>query len=385
MNGSIVADIRKKILFIQFLPIGGYPPLLNLITCVSQSSNPIIVNWEQAGIRLPNPERLAPMTLCTVKDHGGKITRFAKKVWYAFCSFKYLLKERPFMVVVSDPVTAWLGCLIRPFFNGKLIYIEHDAPPGGKLHYSFMRYSRKILARVADVVFVPNSLRAEFLRSITGTRRDIKLMRNYPRLAEISVQSKQISFESTTGVLKLFYQGSLVRERLPPELIIAVSKSPMVHLSVFGVSTVPDNGYRDHLIDLISRHSVQDRVVLHDPVDVSKLKSIAETHHVGLAFFSDKSDDKNLQTMWGASNKIYQYMAYGLLVLFSSDESEMIDQMNGLGLRCNMASADELVETFNYIRHNFSLIDLLRQNASKKIATDWNFESQYQINVSPLL
>jgi hypothetical protein len=49
--------------------------------------------------------------------------------------------------------------------------------------------------------------------------------------------------------------------------------------------------------------------------------------------FSSFNGDRNLQTMWGASNKISQYMSYGLLVHYSSGGSEILDQVNEFGLR----------------------------------------------------
>lgn len=321
----------------------------------------------------------------SVLSTGGKLKRLRQKFSYAGLALLAVLRIEPDVIFIADPVTAWLGCLIKLFYRKKLIYIEYDAPAVGGWRQSKLMIPRNLLGRLASDVFVPNHARkAEFITA-THRRNSVGVLMNFPTRSEICSTDDMALSEDTVGNLALYYQGSLVPERIPEELIHAVSQLKMVTLTIRGVPPYPDNGYHNRLTRLIFQLNCADRIFLKDALEVSQIKKEAALHDIGIAFFSANSQDSNLQKMWGASNKIYQYMAYGLLVLFSSEEPELISQMTGLGIRCDMGNVGDIVKQLSYLKTHRSDLAAIRRRCLKKVTTDWNFETQYIAVLAPLL
>lgn len=374
-----------KVLFLQFLPIGGYPPLLNLIRSVRATSDTSVLCWEVQDYPLPRPSEFSSIIWRSVLSNGGKLKRLSQKIKYAGLALLALSKIRPDVIFVADPVSAWLGCLISLFFRKKLIYVEYDAPVDEGWRAMKQRVPRYLIGRLASNVLVPNHARKKAFIESTGRRGPVEVLMNFPARSEICSISNLDVRVADHVTLSLYYQGSLVPERVPEELIRAVSQTQAVSLTIRGVQPHPDNGYHQRLSRLIYQLNCADRIFLKEALDVSQLKDEAVLHDIGIAFFSAGSNDPNLQKMWGASNKIYQYMAYGLLVLYSSEEPELIDQMVGHGVRCNMGNVEDICRQLVYLKTHSSELLATRRHCLQKITSEWNFESQFLMVIAPLL
>lgn len=374
----------KKILFLQFQPVAGYPPLMNLMRKCSQRAETRLLYLKIVEHALPLPTDLAPLVLATCAGGAGRLGRMFARCFYALTALKAVWTGSYDVVVVTDANAAWLGCLIRPVLRGKLVYVEYDTPTAVGWRAMIQWAGRNRLARIADMVLVPNSMRLYAVLSESGRTAPAARLANFPPPEEI-VRDPLSEISGEDPQLRLYYQGTLVPERLPEALFAAVAARKTISLTIRGLRTIPDNGYFDQLTALIRSYKIEHQVHLLPPLPARELRAEAARHHVGIAFFNTQVSDVNLRSMWGASNKIYQYMAYGLLVLYSSGEEELVNKMQGFGLRCDATDPESIVAAIDYICRHPTEVQTMREHARRKIADEWNFETEFQAAFEPLL
>jgi glycosyltransferase involved in cell wall biosynthesis len=374
----------KKILFLQFQPVAGYPPLMNLMRCCSARAETHVINLHVSQHALLLPPDLQRLVLKSRPGGSGRLSRFLARIVYAATALSTVCTGSYHVIVVTDANAAWLGWLVRSVFSGNLVYIEYDTTAAGSWRRALMQAARNRLARVADMVLVPNRTRLKALVQESGRTGPTARLANYPTLLEV-VTGALPELSGDGKDLRLYYHGTLVSERLPEALFAAIAARKNVSLTIRGLRTIPENGYFDKLTALIRSYQIESQVRLLAPLPADELRDEAASHHAGIAFFSSSSPDVNLRTMWGASNKVYQYMAYGLLVLFSSAEEEMVSNMEGLGLRCDMADPDSITAAFDYICRHPDDIRTMRERSRRMIADEWNFEAEFRTAFAPLL
>jgi len=134
---------------------------------------------------------------------------------------------------------------------------------------------------------------------------------NYPSLAFFKQFKAKRPLEDT---LKLVYQGVICAEHGLEEII---SLLPFTiqgkRLSLTIIGQINDK-YRLFLTDLSIRYKVEDRLHFKNRVAYQELPLHTTQHHIGIAV--KKPSSINFETAGTASNKIYEYAALGLPIIY---------------------------------------------------------------------
>ncbi len=266
------------------------------------------------------------------------------------------------------------------FSYWNIVYHEHDSPDVrvGAMHSRFIRmmlWTRKELALRAELSVLPNRSRAKTFKQTTGTRRPLLEVWNCSERAEAQV----VHISQFKHELVLFYHGSIVPARLPLAVLQTMSRFPNVRLRVAGYETIGHPNYVSRLrreaqfLNIGSRFDYLGQI----PRRVDLLEECRRAD-VGLALMPPDSVDLNEQTMAGASNKPFDYLACGLALLVS----DLLDWRQffvepGYALACDPldpASIEAALREFlDHPKRRYQMGERGRQ----RILSDWNYESQF--------
>jgi spore maturation protein CgeB len=91
-----------------------------------------------------------------------------------------------------------------------------------------------------------------------------------------------------------------------------------------------------------------------------------------------ETDDLNMESMAGASNKPYDYLACGLALLVSSrtDWEEMFVKP-GFGLSCDPSSTKSLADAFNAFAAHPETTRAMGERGRQRVIGEWNYEQQF--------
>lgn len=366
----------KRILYIQYTDPAGYPPLEHSSRMMAEAGWEILfLGIEQNhNLRFPPHPRIQVKLLPMVPPGWKqKLHYFYYWVWVVL----QLMHWRPGWIYASDVFSTPIAWMLSYFPRLKVLYHEHDSPADSGQNSAFMRGvlgARQRLARRATANILPNEERGKALQQISNTTRPIVIVWNCPSKTEVPERSS-----NDDGCIRLLYQGSIVPERLPSTIIEALAQLPPgVKLHIVGYETQGAAGYSQHLRTLADELGVGHRLVLHGTIPHrADMLAHAASCHIGLAFMPLESHDFNMLTMAGASNKPFDYMACGMVLLITPlPEWEQL--YTGYALACNPADSAALADAIRwYVEHPTE-----RQQMGKagrvRILKEWHYERQFE-------
>ncbi len=298
---------------------------------------------------------------------------------FSLASIRWIWSHRPDFVIVCDPNSLLHAFLLQLFGRCKIVYIEYDAPNVGVRWRDWLNLKiRTCLSSFARLAVFPSELRYEIFRRQTGKDMHHFILPNYPRMRELAETTRE--FGANEPDLTLYYQGSFVPPRVPRELFEAISKCPFVKFNINAVPPVPDNFYQATVESWIREFGIEDRVKFLPMVaDVDGLKSYAQGAHVGLALYDmSKATDINHLSMWGASNKLTQYLGYGLILLYAAAESAIKGAVGSFGVECDPHNPEDIARCLRLIHQNLPAWNGPRKLALQRMKQEWNFESGFE-------
>ena len=99
---------------------------------------------------------------------------------------------------------------------------------------------------------------------------------------------------------------------------------------------------------------------------------------VGLALMPLTSDDVNLRTMAGASNKPFDYLARGLALLVSDlAEWKALFVDPGYGLACNPEDPESIGQALRWFVEHPTEVRRMGERGRVKVEREWNYETQF--------
>jgi glycosyltransferase involved in cell wall biosynthesis len=99
---------------------------------------------------------------------------------------------------------------------------------------------------------------------------------------------------------------------------------------------------------------------------------------VGLAFLPKSSHDLTDETMVGASNKPFDYMASGLALLVSDLprwRSTFVE--NGYGLACDSDDPKSIADALRWFDEHREAMARMGELGQHRVLDDWNYEVQF--------
>lgn len=372
----------SKILYIQYTNPAGYPPL--------QHSSRI---WAQLGWRVLflGTDAFGTKDL-EFPEHDHILTRkmpycsagFRQKLHYAVYAvwvIAWVIYWRPRWIYASDPLSCPVAYVLSHLPYLKVIYHEHDSPaakPAGRRNSLLARclaFFRRAVARRATLCILPSPQRAErFTSELEGVRRVFCVM-NCPSRDEVQDPGSN----GSGSPFWVLYQGSVTPSRLPASVIHALTELPsQIRLRIIGYETAGHRGYVEELLRLAEKLKVEDRIEYLGAMPRRQLMEYCRESQAGLSLMPMGSYDYNETTMFGASNKAFDYLACGLpLIVSDLPEWRSVFVASGYALACNPSIASSIARVLERYAVDPAMTRRMGAAGRNKILLDWNYESQF--------
>jgi len=362
-----------KVLYVQYANPAAFPPLIHsagllveagcgvkMVGCTSLNTETMRID-PKSGIRVHLLRYFAP-----------GIKQKIQYLWFVIFVLIKVIAWRPTWIYASDLFSSPIGLILSYVPGLKIIYHEHDHP-GFNLNLLpriFMR-ARKLLSARAAMVILPNALRATIFSQDTG-RQGIVVW-NCPRKCEASLHASRNEF------MTLYYHGTLNSSRLPTTFLDAVAAlGPYVRLRVAGYETIGSIGYCDLLRQKAKELGIETQLEIIGSSSREDVMRSCREADVGIACMPMGTRDPNFNSMAGASNKAFDYMACGLALLVSEiPEWHEIYVQPGYGLSCNPADPASIIAALRWFYENRQRTHEMGELARQRILSEWNYENQF--------
>jgi glycosyltransferase involved in cell wall biosynthesis len=362
---------RGRVLYVQYMNPAAYPPLEHSAVLLAEAGCDVrllgaallgdaltFVGHPRISVALMAPER---------PGWRQKIHYVRFILW----TLTEAVRFRPDWVYASDPLSAPAALCLAAVTRARIIYHEHDEPVGGQrgVVARAIGVCRRRLARRAVACVVPSAGRAPRFTQETG-RPAVAVVWNTPLAREATVERPA----PAVGTLRVLYHGSIVPARLPLTVIDALAMlPPSVTLTVAGYD--PAGGAHLAALEAAARATgVSGRLHVVGTVAArSDLLALAATCDVGLALLPSDTTNPNEQTMLGASNKPFDYLASGA-ALVVSDRPEWTAFFAGCAVACRPESAESVADALRWFLEHPAERRLMAECGRQRILEIWNYE-----------
>jgi glycosyltransferase involved in cell wall biosynthesis len=368
----------RRILYIQYTNPAAYPPLQHSSRILADDGWQVLFlgcrAYSANELQFPlHPNiRVRLMPYCPA-GWRQKLHYLRYALWVLYWTVRW----RPRWIYASDPLICPIARLLSYLPGTRVIYHEHDSPTANQ-GSRFLRLCLRARVRLAQrtaACILPNANRLERFANEVGSARNLFCVWNCPSRSEVRPSRNG---HHSRG-LRLVYHGSIVPDRLPLTVLLAMAKLPeTLTLRIIGYETVGHPGYVARLLNEAKRLNMEHRVEILGPVPRYELFEISEGD-VGLALMPTENSDSNFQHMVGASNKAFDYMACGLALLVS-DMPEWVDfcVTPGYALACDPGDPDAITGALRWFADHPVETAAIGDRGRSQIVECWNYELIFQ-------
>ena len=252
-------------------------------------------------------------------------------------------------------------------------------PGGSSAFRRFLLWTRRKLARCADLCVLPNEKRVELFRNQTATPRPVICVWNCPTRDE----AKRPNCAEERFILH--YHGNISADLLPEEILEALKQTPGVYLRAIGYTTKGNEEYPGRFKRRADELGVLERVEVLGPRNRSELLALARLANVGWAVMPTHAYSVNFKAMTGASNKAFDYVSCGLAILVSdlSDWRQMFVD-SGYGRVCNANEPESIALALRWFKEHREETRAMGELGRHRILTEWNYEMQFALVIERL-
>ncbi len=374
-----------KVLYVQYANPGAYPPLEHSSRILAENGWQVLVlGTGLSGTEVlrfpPHPRILVRLLRYCPPGWKQKLHSFRFALWVLLTSLRW----RPQWVYASDPLACPAAWALSLFPRWQLIYHEHDSPgtrSGGQRADGspFMRlvfWTRQQVARRAAFCILPNEPRAGIFKLSTKTSRQVLCVWNCPARAE--AEGRGVS--SAEAEFVLFYHGSIVPARLPFAVLEAISLLPdKVRFQVAGYETIGHPGYVAALKAEAKRLGITQQFEYLGAFPRETLLPLCRRATVGLSLMAEATSHLNEQTMIGASNKPFEYLACGIPLLVSElPEWKEAFVAPGYALACCSSDAESIARSLRWFMEHPEETRKMGERGRQRVIEEWNYETQFE-------
>ena len=371
---------RNRIAYLQYGNPAAYPPLERSATQLSNAGWDILfLGAHTAGVESLTLPPLPHTRIALLSGSQGGWRMKAHYAWFCAWAFWRAVRYRPRWIYASDVLSTPAALLLKTVSGARVLYHEHDAFAVDQPSL-FMRVclgACRRLSRVSDLTVLPSDGRVEhFSRQNAVSPKKCARVWNCPSRAEVRPRRCD---PGRDGVRMLFH-GSIVPARLPLAVLHAMTMVPdRVTLRVIGYATIDSKGYIDRLKEEASRLNLGGRVEIMGAVSRhADLLALSDACDIGLALMPVDTQDVNMRSMAGASNKAFEYLACGLPILVSDrpDWRKMFVD-TGFARSCNPEDAESIAEALRWYVGNAARARQMGEDGRQRILSEWNYETQF--------
>ncbi len=369
-------------MYVQYTDPAAYPPLEHGACLLAEAGCAVHlagIDLTAGGIGFEAHPNVSVSLMPAQGPGWRQKLQYLRFIWWTVGEAR---RWRPTWIYASDTLSTPAALVLGRVTGARVIYHEHDAPgETASLFMSVVRWCRRRLVRRATMLIVPSRERARFLGD--GSDRAI-VVRNTPLHREVR-ESRVASADRTH--LRLLYHGSIVPSRLPLSVIDAMAQLPAgVTLTVAGYDPTGSG----HLASLVARaeeRGIGPRLRVAGLVSTRReLLELAASCDVGMSFMPSAPLDPNEQTMVGASNKPFDYLACGLAVLVSDVPAwrEMY-VTPGYGLACVPELPASIASAVRWFLEHPGERVAMGESGRERLLREWHYDREFRPVVHRIL
>jgi glycosyltransferase involved in cell wall biosynthesis len=315
---------RSKLVVALYYHPEVFPPTLNAVSELSKCFGEITLvfrphirgTWQYPSNVKQNPS--GSLISSSAQEQSPVVKKIFFFLQFTWVLFKACLK-RPGVVLLYDPIALFAYRIIKPFlfFRPVVWYHNHDIAELQKLRkfsvgWFACREEKTIFDKI-DIFTLPAAERLQFF-PMDKFKGKYFIVPNYPAIGFYGpfYQAKKAGPE-----IKLLFQGRIGEGHGLEEIIPLLTKQigeKSVKLVLKGYC---EEAYKDQLIKLAAAHQAEDRVIFIGFTPYAEVPAVTASCDIGIGIFS-KMEVMHV-TLGSASNKLYEYAAVGLPVLYLSE------------------------------------------------------------------
>jgi glycosyltransferase involved in cell wall biosynthesis len=375
-NATGERTAKPLVIYIQYTNPAGYPPLEHSSRILAGLGwNVIFLGASADGADMLAFPKHPAITVRRLPGFGLGLPQRLNYACFILWTLMACLWHRPRWIYASDPLSCPAALIIQRIVGCKVIYHEHDSPTYSASLSRVQRLvqnARTKLARNADLCVLPQEKRLAAFVTETGRTGPVECVWNCPRRDEVAAARERKESQPIT----FYYHGSINQERFPLSILDALKHaSPAAKLAYVGYETAGSRGYVAQLRARAAELGLTERVRYLGPLSRSDMMANSALGDVGLAFMPLASRDINMSEMTGASNKPFDYLAMGQMLLVSIlPDWRTMFVAPGYALACDPYDQASLGAAMHWCANNPDAVRSMGETGRQRIFDDWNYE-----------
>ncbi|MBV9744651.1 MAG: glycosyltransferase [Acidobacteriia bacterium] len=362
----------RRILYVQYTNPGCYPPLLHSARILADAGWDVHFLGTQSfgDSRLVRVESGPRIRVTQLSFSAESLVPGLHYLWFCLRVLFRALWWRPAWIYASDSFSSPPTLLASLLFRCGVIFHEHDTPVNKNTQFSrFLFWTRRRLARRANLNILPNQARAEAFERDTQASR-VQVVWNCPSIKEVAPLENRDSFV-------LYYHGNISPNLVPLSAVEALKTLPEdVVLRILGYETQGSVGYSQQIMERAAVLGVAHRLQILPAVGRAELVTLCRKGDVGLAFFPEPTTPRNSYA--GASNKVFDYLCCGLPIIISDNpEWNRFFAGTDVTVACDPADPNSISQTVLWFYRHRAELRSMGQEGRRKILAEWNYEKQF--------
>lgn len=374
--------MSKRIAFIIYSDPKIYPPTINAANILAERGWAVdifgIKHETKEDIRISNSVKIYYFD----KYRRGVEYRIQFVIFCIWVAMKSIFNRYSY-VIAYDTMAVLPGKLSSFFGRSKWGYHNHDMwdLKSVKGWYKWLKRFELKLANTASFVSFPQEQRAEIFKKEADLKKDPIIVYNGPRLSwkkniDIHPELERLRSECKHVVL---YQGCLSKDFQLERLLAAIPLC-QANIGICLVGKELEQGIKDRFLNEAERLGLKNKIIILPVLPYDRLPSVTRYCDIGIAKFSDqKSGSINDYLLVGASNKLSEYMAFGLPILApDTPVNRKIIQENGHGFVCDISREKSIAQHLDLILQNRERYENIKNVNMSSFEKVYNYDVQFE-------
>lgn len=371
---------KKKLVVIIYSHPEKYPPTLNAIEILSHHFEKIEVicsNFLESHWQYPSNVKLTSVGSLKKTRNLEKRPMISKFIhWFRFTNTIKKAQADSQVILAYDPIAIFSYFILSSFFKTKstkiIWYHNHDVVESSKIRkYSITWWAVKLQKRIFErlsIFSLPSMERIVYF-PMGHFNGKFFFIPNYPSKGFF----EPFQHQNEAAEIKIVFQGMIDKGHGFEEVISLLPqkvKQRPLKLILYGPVS---KKYKKELEALVEKKGVSNEVSFYDFIPYQDVPDFSRKCHIGMAIFT--KDDIMNSTRATASNKIYEYAALGLPVLYydNAHYRKHLGQYNW-AIPTDLSDTS-LLKAFNYIMDNYAE---LSASARQSFLKESNYEKQFE-------
>jgi hypothetical protein len=380
---SINLSKNNKVLVLIYADVEAYPPTLNLINLLSDIVKRIdVIERSMLGkknIFNKNVYIHSSGNKFSRKDQmeGNSMLKLYIYLLFFIKTLKLLISQKPNVVIVYDPIPLVIYRLARFFSNKNHIvwYHNHDVMESTKNKFSMSYWVSKFEKTsfsIIDVFTLPSIERKVYF-PLNILKGKFFFLPNYPS-KKIYENFFKIRENLNSNVFNIVFQGSIGEGHGIEEVINVLGYNSDINKTVcLNLKGIISEEYKNELLKIAVYCNKLEFIKFHGFTSYKDVPSLASKCHLGIAIFK-KTDIMNL-TLGSSSNKIYEYAAVGMPIIFYNTPhfNKYLSHFKW-AFPTNL-SQDSILDILLRVNREF---EILSKNAYECFLESYNYENNFE-------